>query len=58
MNIPTDPVILLSFVNTQLRDFYPTLEDFCEDAGITPDQLQEKLSAIDYIYDKTQNQFI
>ena len=29
MTLPKDPVILLSFVNTQLRDFYENLDDFC-----------------------------
>ena len=29
--IPRDPVMLLSYVNTQLRDFYPSLEALCED---------------------------
>ena len=31
--IPKDPVMLLSYVNTQLRDFYGTLEALCEDNG-------------------------
>ena len=29
--IPKDPVMLLSFINLKLRDFYPSLEAFCED---------------------------
>ena len=29
-NIPNDPVMLLSFVNTQLRDYFTTLDLFCE----------------------------
>ncbi len=58
MNIPTDPVILLSFVNTQLRDFYSSLEDFCAAADVSADTLQETLAEIDYFYDAKQNQFI
>ncbi len=58
MNIPTDPVILLSFVNTQLRDFYSSLEDFCAAADISREELEEKLKRIDYIYDSEQNQFV
>ena len=27
--IPKDPVILLSYVNTQLRDYYESLEALC-----------------------------
>ena len=28
--IPNDPMILLSFVNTKLRDFYPSLDKMCD----------------------------
>ena len=28
-SIPKDPVMLLSYVNTQLRDFYPDIEEMC-----------------------------
>ena len=56
--IPNDPFILLSFVNTKLRDFYKYLSHFCEmeDADIT--EIKEKLSAIGYVYDSEKNQFI
>ena len=30
MNIPNDPIMLVSYLNTQLRDFYPNLEDLCK----------------------------
>lgn len=58
MNIPTDPVILLSFVNTQLRDFYPSLEEFCAAADVNEDELRKKLEMIDYAYDSELNQFV
>ena len=29
MNLPQDPIMLLSYVNTQLRDHYVSLDDFC-----------------------------
>ena len=57
-NLPKDPVMLLSFVNTQLRDFYPTLESLCDNFHINADELKQKLSGIDYEYDAKQNQFI
>ena len=31
--IPNDPAILLSFVNTKLRDFYSNLDDMCRRYG-------------------------
>ena len=34
MDIPKDPVILLSFINTKLRDFYPSLEELCKSLGL------------------------
>ena len=34
MNLPKDPVILLSYVNTMLRDRHVSLEDFCKTHNI------------------------
>lgn len=56
--IPKDPVILLGFVNTKLRDFYKTLEELCEDLTVDRRGLEEKLAGIDYYYDEKQNQFV
>ena len=58
MELPKDPVILLSFVNTQLRDACPSLEIFCERYGISAEELTGKMETIDYRYDKETNQFI
>ncbi len=57
MELPKDAAMLLSFVNMKLRDFYPCLEAFCEEAGISEEELKERLSAIDYEYDAQSNQF-
>ena len=56
--IPRDPVMLLSYVNTQLRDFYPSLEALCEDQEMGGELLKEKLASVDYRYDKERNQFV
>ncbi len=56
--IPRDPVMLLSFVNLKLRDFYGSLEAMCEDLDISRNEITEKLSGIDYHYDQEKNQFI
>lgn len=56
--LPKDPMILLSYVNTQLRDFYPSLELFCRDKEVDAAALVEKLGQADYVYDEKQNQFI
>lgn len=56
--IPSDPVILLSYINTKLRDYYDNLEALCEDLGVDEAQLRDKLHKIDYHYDSAGNQFI
>ena len=56
--IPKDPVMLLSYMNTQLRDFYSSLDAFCEDKNADRKELEEKLAAIDYVYDPAANQFV
>lgn len=56
--LPTDPVMLLSVVNTKLRDYYPSLETLCIDMEVEKDTLVNKLGSIDYTYDETTNQFL
>ncbi|HJD04211.1 MAG TPA: DUF4250 domain-containing protein [Candidatus Mediterraneibacter caccogallinarum] len=56
--LPGDPVILLSVVNTKLRDFYPSLEALCEDMQTDQKEITDKLKMIDYEYDKARNQFV
>lgn len=56
--MPKDPVMLLSYINTQLRDFYPDLAAFCRDKAVSQKEIEQKLNGIDYVYDSTQNQFI
>lgn len=56
--IPKDPVILLSYVNTQLRDYYDSLEALCTCRGLNKESLLDKMDSIDYHYDEETNQFI
>lgn len=56
--IPKDPVMLLSFINLKLRDYYGNLEALCEDLDVDRATLEEKLHTIDYHYDKERNQFV
>ena len=55
--IPKDPVILLSYVNTQLRDFYPSLDEFCGAREISREAVETALKAIGYAYDPEENRF-
>ena len=56
--IPNDPVMLLSYVNTQLRDYYSSLDALCEDKGIRKEELGEKMKSIEYVYEVDRNQFV
>lgn len=58
MNIPNDPIMLVSYLNTQLRDFYPNLEDLCKSLDLDQETICAKLKAIDYSYDATANKFV
>ena len=56
--IPKDPVILLSFVNTKLRDEYGSLEELCATLDANEAELKRTLAALDYHYDPAYHQFI
>lgn len=58
MNIPNDSAILLSFINTKLRDFYTDLDALCADMELDKAEIEEKLAAIGYNYKKERNQFV
>lgn len=55
--IPKDPVMLLSYINTQLRDFYPSLDELCKSLSLDKEELLTKLKTIDYHYSKENNKF-
>ena len=57
MDLPNDPAILLSFVNTMLRDKYSDLDELCDDYNISKSVITEKLSAIGYEYSEDHNSF-
>lgn len=57
MNLPNDPIMLLSVINTKLRDKYSCLDSLCEDIGIDKNELIDKLKTIDYEYIAQINQF-
>ena len=57
-NLPQDPVILLSVINTKLRDFYPSLDQLCKEMEVNKKELTDKLDLNDYAYDASCNQFV
>lgn len=58
MNLPKDPVLLLSVVNTELRDRFPTLERLAAAHMTEEKEIREKLEQIGYQYDAERNQFV
>ena len=57
MHFPKDPVMLLSVVNTALRDYYKSFDALVEDNEVDGEEILTKLASIDYHYDATQNRF-
>ena len=56
--IPKDPIMLLSYLNTQLRDNYPFLEELCKSMDLQQQEIEKKLELIDYRYNRERNQFV
>ena len=57
-NIPKDPVMLLSFINMKLRDFYTSLDELCADLNLNVNEVSEKLASAGFNYDGKLNRFI
>lgn len=56
--LPQDPVILFSFLNTKLRDQYPSLTALCDDMDEDEQAVLAAMTAAGYRYDAGRNQFI
>lgn len=55
--LPKDAMILLSVVNTKLRDDYDSLDALCEDLDEDRAALEAKLEAVGFSYDPEKNRF-
>ena len=58
MSLPKDPFILLSYVNTKLRDQYSSLQELCLVQDLDGAAVTAALAAIGYAYDRAQNRFV
>ena len=56
--IPQDPIMLLSYLNTQLRDYFSSLEELCAALNLNQQEIEGKMREVTYVYDKETNQFI
>ena len=57
MTLPTDPYILLSYINTKLRDEYPSLEALCDNLDIDAEEISQRLPDAGFSYNPEINQF-
>ncbi len=56
--LPQDPIILLSYVNTKLRDEYSSLDELCGALDADKEELVRKLETVGYTYDEEKNRFL
>lgn len=52
-----EPLLLLSIINTKLRDYYKNFDDLCEDLEYDKEEIIDKLKSIGYEYNSNLNQF-
>ncbi len=57
MDFPQDPFMLLSVINTKLRDEYPSLDELCASEDIDRDALCARLADAGFEYMPEINQF-
>ena len=55
--LPKDPMILLSYVNTELRDSGDSLEEFCVRMGVEQTELEKAFDEVGFLYDEKENRF-
>ena len=55
--LPSDPIMLLSVINMNFFFFYDSLDSLCDDLDVNKEEIINKLSSVNYVYDETQNQF-
>ncbi len=56
--LPKDPMILLSVINTKLRDNYKSLKELCDDMNEDEERIKSILKEYDFTYDDKKNKFI
>lgn len=57
MELPKDPMMLFSFINMKLRDFYPSLDALCQDMQVSKEEIVNRLKAVEFEYNPEQNKF-
>lgn len=55
MKLPEDPMMLYSFINMKLRDFYPSLDALCEDMNVEKEVIVRTLKRVGFEYNPERN---
>lgn len=56
-DLPQDSAILMSYINTKLRDEYASLDDLCQDLHIDKETLMRRLDEAGFEYSERYNKF-
>ncbi len=56
-NIPKDPIMLMSWLNLKLRDFYPDLDSLCDDLELDRQDIEERMKAAGFEYSEEHRKF-
>ena len=57
MDLPKDPMMLFSVINTKLRECYSSLDELCEAMNVNKDELVNQLKAVGFEYSAEHNKF-
>lgn len=57
MKLPEDPMMLYSFINMKLHDFYPSLDALCEDMNVEKEVIVRTLKRVGFEYNPERNRF-
>ncbi len=58
MNLPNDDYILLSLINTKLRDEFYSLNSLCDSLDVSLNDICSRLSSLGYEYCAVRNAFV
>ena len=58
MQLPNDPVMLMSFCNARLRDEYESLDELCSSLDVYKGERCPRLAEVDHQYHSDRNQFL
>ncbi len=56
-NIPSDPMMMLSFLNMKLRDFYSNLDELCNALDVDKEVILKKMADAGFEYNEELNKF-